>query len=134
MENPKKAHHHFYPVPLLVNEYGASYRRLLVLSSGSWHLIPLDEIIRLESEGNYITFFTTTRKVVTINTMKHYIEILPEEMFFQSHQSHIVNLAFIEQVSFREGCWLHLKNGDVVPVAHTRKDSLKQVLMAKSLK
>ncbi len=47
---------------------------------------------------------------------------------YRSHQSHLINLDFIQEYVRKEGGYLMMKNGDTVPVAVRKKAELIGIL------
>ncbi len=107
-------------------------RLILHLSEGI-HILPLNETIRLESDGCYTSFFTANgeRIVVTraIGEFEHLTESGP---FFRVHQSHIVNLNFVRKVLKEDGGFVVLDSGVKVPIARRRKDEFFQCVIKHS--
>ncbi len=61
--------------------------------------LKLSEVIRLQSDGSYCTFFTGREKSYVIaRSLLHYENILPGEMFFRIHQSHLIILHHVFKV------------------------------------
>ncbi len=108
-------------------------RLILHLSEGI-HILPLNETIRLESDGCYTSFFTANgeRIVVTraIGEFEHLTESGP---FFRVHQSHIVNLNFVRKVLKEDGGFVVLDSGFKVPIARRRKDEFFQCVVKHSM-
>lgn len=58
----------------------------------------LVDIIRLESMSNYVTIYTPTEKIMTLENMTQLAEWLPETEFVRVHRSHLVALSKIDFV------------------------------------
>lgn len=58
----------------------------------------LSDIIRLESMSNYVTIYTPTEKIMTLENMGQLAKSLPENEFVRVHRSHLVALAKIDFV------------------------------------
>lgn len=81
-------------------------------------LVPIDHIIRCESEGNYTTFFLTdSSKHLIAKTLKDYEITLPKDQFIRTHQSHLVNKKQIKEFVKSEGGYLLMKDGSRVSVS-----------------
>lgn len=86
--------------------------------------IDIINIVHLESDGNYTTITTQNEKsVLAVKLLKEYEELLPDDMFFRTHKSHIVNLNSIEAYR-KEDERLILISGQEIPVARRRKKAL----------
>ena len=90
----------------------------------------VEDIIHLEADGNYTTFYSTKEKAVTVTRpIKEYEGLLPAHLFFRCHKSHIVNLNFIKRFLKEDGGVVQLGNGERVVVARRRKDGLLEALL-----
>ena len=90
--------------------------------------IKLGDVICCSSDGSYTSFILANgNKVVATKTLKYYEELLPEQFFMRTHQSHIVNKTFIDK--FLKSGLLIMKNGLEVPVATRRKEYILQQLI-----
>ena len=92
-------------------------------------IVRIADIIRCESDGNNTWFFLQTgEKVLVTRTLKHYDELLAKHPFIRVHQSHLVNIDFLHEFIKRDGGYLKLKNGDMVPVAVRKKQEVMDLL------
>ena len=91
--------------------------------------IQTDDIIRLESDGNYTDFLLSgNRKIVVTRSLKDYESLLAPFGFFRVHHSHMVNLNHISRYVRGEGGYLILSDGSSVDVSRRRKvDFLSQL-------
>lgn len=71
---------------------------IFIKSGSEFHQIAIQDIKYVESEGNYVTFFTTTRKVVARYKLSEVVELLPKHYFERIHRSYIVALQHLETV------------------------------------
>jgi len=84
-------------------------------------LIDLNQIIRIEADSNYSTFYLVDREKITVSkVLKEFEEILPEHQFARVHKSSIVNLNFILEFNSKNGFELTLKNGEKIAVSRRR--------------
>ncbi len=60
--------------------------------------IALDDLLYIESERNYLTFYETGKKVVTRMTVAEAMSQLPGSGFMRIHKSYIVSLAHIDKI------------------------------------
>ena len=96
-------------------------------------LIQLEEIIRIQSEGAYSDIFLLENegrpltKLTSSKKIGVYEEILTDNGFFRSHNSHIINLNFLRRYNKSESVIL-LRNGEEVPLARSRKKTFEDYL------
>ncbi|MEZ5056039.1 MAG: LytTR family DNA-binding domain-containing protein [Saprospiraceae bacterium] len=60
--------------------------------------LDLDEILRFESDRDYITIFTEKEKILTLQSLSEWEQTLPASKFSRIHRSHIINLEKIESI------------------------------------
>jgi two-component system, LytTR family, response regulator len=102
--------------------------RLAFQTGGETYLIEMDKICHIESDGMYATVqLSDGRRFVQIRSLREFEAVLPENLFFRTHQSHIVNLNFIEKFS-SENFLLKMKNGPQIPVARRRRIEMTTAL------
>lgn len=56
------------------------------------------EISHVQSEGNYVTYFTKTDRILVRASLSETLGLLPASMFVQIHRSFIVSLPWIEKI------------------------------------
>lgn len=110
---------------LIANIKKSEERRLVVRTSDDIFLVPISEITHLESDGAYTHIFRIGRKRITVSHhLKHFEEMLMEQSFFRSHQSHLVNIRYIDGFKKNDGGYIVLKDGTSIPVSHRKRDAL----------
>jgi two-component system LytT family response regulator len=104
-------------------------KKMVLKTSQSIHVVTINEIIRCEADRNYTSFFINGgKKILVSNTLKEYDEMLSSVHFFRTHQSHLVNINFIERYDKKEGGLLIMKDKSEVPVSVRRKELLLSLL------
>jgi two-component system LytT family response regulator len=82
----------------------------------------LEEIIYLQADDNYITFFLQDgEKVVTTRPLKEYEELLAGTFFLRTHQSYLINESYIDRYYPKEGT-IYLTDGTKIPVSLRKKE------------
>ena len=76
------------------------------------HIIHLDELLYIQSSGDYVTLFTPSGQYVKEQTMKYFEAHLPSDIFVRIHRSCIVNMEQILRVELfgKENYQVRLKN------------------------
>lgn len=99
--------------------------KLVLKTSESIHLVEIKDIIHCESDNNYTSFFLNNgRKILVSKGLKEYTDLLEEFGFFRVHQSHLVNLNYIERFDKKSGGYLVLGNKSQIPVSQRKKQAL----------
>lgn len=91
--------------------------------------IEIDQIIYVESMGDYIRFFLDDKKVVALLSLTRIIEQLPDEKFIQIHRSYIINL---EKINFIQNNIISLGQYQL-PISKSRKKELMDIINSKLL-
>jgi len=110
----------------LVDQYRNGTRELKKIGLPSVDGIVFEEIeniIRIEAEGNYTSVHINGKKKELITkSLKEFEEILPPSIFCRVHHSHIVNLNYVRKYYRGRGGYLELKDGAMVEVSSRKKD------------
>lgn len=104
--------------------------RVVVKSRSKIHVIPVDKIIYLEAQDDYVMIYTPESKHLKQKTMKFFESHLPVEDFVRIHRSYIVKISEISQMQLyeKESYIVILKNGVKLPVSKTGLPKLKSKL------
>ncbi|MCF6349199.1 MAG: LytTR family DNA-binding domain-containing protein [Flavobacteriaceae bacterium] len=91
--------------------------------------IKVSDIIRCQSDINYTHIFLEGNKKITVaKTLKHFEDLLDQYNFFRTHQSHLINLSYIDKYVKGKGGYVLMSDGTHIEVAVRRKDAfLKQL-------
>lgn len=82
----------------------------------------IKEIIRFEADGNYsIVFLSNGKKCLATKKIKYYENLLSENYFFRTHQSHLVNVEYITQYFNNNNSFVQLSNNDEISVSVRRR-------------
>lgn len=60
--------------------------------------ISIDDILYIQSEGNYLNIVTAKEKVLARMTFQYLLEKLPRNLFFRIHNSYVINLSHIQKI------------------------------------
>ena len=91
-------------------------------------ILELNEILYVEGEGAYSVFHTKDgRKTMASKNIGHYVSIFPENGFYRSHQSYLINIKQVRRVMPNDGI-VELSNGKQVPLSRSRKNGLMERL------
>ena len=86
--------------------------------------INLSDILYLEGLKDYVSIYTSSERILTLQTMKKMEEILPSTRFVRVHKSYIVSLEKIETIE-RQRIFI---GKNVVPVGDSfQKDFMKMI-------
>lgn len=101
------------------------FEKIVLKTLESVYLIDVKDIIRCESGGSYTFFYLNNGKKITVSKLlKEYDELLQDQGFIRVHQSHLININYIDRFDKKEGGLLIMKDGANVPVSYRKKDEL----------
>lgn len=84
--------------------------------------MPVQNIVRCESTGNYTKiFFTDKKQLLVSKPLKEFEELLTDVDFFRVHNSHLINLQQMESYLQGEGGFALMSDGTQVEVSRRRK-------------
>jgi len=97
-------------------------RLAIPTADGMEYLNPKD-IIRIEADRSYSWFFITgNRKILVSKHLKEFQELLSDRYFFRPHNSHLINLKYVRKYIRKEGGYIEMTDGSLIPVSRNRKD------------
>lgn len=108
-------------------------KRLAIATSEGFIFTDIRAIVRLESHSNYTHFyFADGKKLVSSHTLGYYEDLLPEENFCRIHNSHLVNIEFIDRyIKGGVGGTIVLKNRMELSVSQRKKEEVIRQLINK---
>lgn len=89
----------------------------------------INDIVHLEANSNY-TFihFLGSPKITASKTLKDFEELLPPDIFFRTHHSHLINLNYIKRYIKGDGGQIELQNGNYIDVSRRKKEEFLRAI------
>lgn len=111
-------------------QQGSGQSKKIVLNTqDTMHVVNVSDIVRLEADRNYTRFFLLNQKPILVSrSLIDYEDMLRSFSFFRSHNSHLVNLSYVDRYEKKDGGRLIMKDGSEALVSVRRKDELIAVL------
>ncbi|HJZ40022.1 MAG TPA: LytTR family transcriptional regulator DNA-binding domain-containing protein [Bacteroidales bacterium] len=102
--------------------------RIVVKSGTKIKVIPVDKIVYLEAQDDYIMIYTEEGKHLKQGTMKYFEDHLDQSRFIRVHRSFIVRIDQVTQLEpySKETYILKLKNGACLKVSRNGLKNLKE--------
>lgn len=91
--------------------------------------IYLNDILFIEGLKDYISIYTKTERVITLQSMKKMEEVLPEHQFIRVHKSYILALDKIESI---ERSRITITN-KIIPIGDTYRESFFKMIEDKNV-
>ncbi|PIY30898.1 MAG: DNA-binding response regulator, partial [Bacteroidetes bacterium CG_4_10_14_3_um_filter_42_6] len=104
--------------------------RLFVKTGNKIDVIPVDTIIRVEAQDDYVEIHNEKGKFLKYDTMNFLEKCLPEDIFVRVHRSHIININLIEKMEKygKDSYLIIMKDKSKVNVSKSRVKELKEQL------
>jgi len=100
-------------------------KRIILKTAECLHVVNTEDIIRCQADNNYTFFFLKERKKILVSrTLKEYYNILKDTGFIRIHQSHVINLKYIDKIMKTGGGYILLSDGTEIPVSTANKHRL----------
>jgi len=91
--------------------------------------VQLDDILYIEGLKDYISIYTRTERIITLQNMKKMEETLPKGEFIRVHKSYIVAFNKIESI---ERSRISIK-GTIIPVGDTYRDEFFKLVDGRNI-
>lgn len=104
-------------------------RRIPIATDETVELVATSDIVRVQGEGSYSTFFLSTgKRLVTSRNLGRVEKSLEGKGFLKVHQSHLVNKQHVTRFMRRDGGSLIMSNDEEVPVSRRLKTTVQEWL------
>ena len=91
--------------------------------------VDTDQIIRLSADSNYTNIFLKNgKKIFASKTLKEFEETLVPMHFFRVHNTHLINLAYVQIYTKGDGGYVTMIDNAVVEVSRSKKTELLALL------
>lgn len=99
---------------------GDDPRKILLKADKKLYAVEFSRILYVEGQGDYIRICLDDKNLVVHDTIKNFLEALPEEEFMRIHKSYIANLERIECIEGNQ-----VRIGDhAIPVSPASREEL----------
>lgn len=104
-------------------------KRIILKTSEALQIISVSDILRAEADSNYTHFHLAGGKHIMVSrTLKEYEAMLSGTELIRVHQSHLVNLNFIDKFFRHDGGYILMKDGTSIPVSPNLKQRVLQAI------
>ena len=104
-------------------------KKLVLKTAENIYIINTNDIIRCESDAGYTQFYLVDgKKILVSRNLKEFEDMLNGFGFYRIHQSHMINLIYIDHYSKIEGGAVVMKDNSELPVARRKKESFLKLL------
>ena len=118
----------------LLNIYSKKYKKvsfennkILIPAAHGFDVLFFDDIIRLEADASYTKVITSDGKSTFVSrTLKDFEDILPQNIFFRTHKSFLINLKYVKKYSNTDGCFVIMSDGCKVNISRRKAPEFNQ--------
>lgn len=104
-------------------------KRIVLPTAESLHIVEIKDIIRAEADSNYTRFLLSdSNRIMVSRTIKEFDSLLSGSGMVRVHQSHLVNIAWVNRFVKRDGGYLLLKDKTKIPVSQNLKKKVIQTI------
>lgn len=93
----------------------SNLNRVLVKDGSNVHVIPVNEIIWLEAQDDYVAIHTNKNLFLKLERLGNFEATLDERVFKRIHRSFIVNMDYVQRIENQK--WAVLNSGKKLPVS-----------------
>ncbi len=99
--------------------------KITLKTSDQLHLVHISDIVHVEADGNYSTFYLCGgKKLLVSKPLVEFDKVLIDKGFFRIHKSYLINLNHMRHFDKKDGGYVMMTNGIEVPVASRKRDLL----------
>lgn len=106
-------------------------QRIAIPTTDGLSFIQIEDIIRCEADVNYThLFMKDARKFTVSRTLKSFEELLEPYNFLRVHNSHLINLSFVEKYNKGKGGFITMTDKSEIEVSVRKKEVFLKKVMA----
>ena len=103
--------------------------KIVIPCRNGLHLFNIADIMHIDAKSNYSIFnFVKGPKLTVSKTLKEFEELLPADLFFRPHHSHLINMYYVKRYISGDGGQVEMQNGTYIDVSRRKKDDLLKIL------
>ena len=127
-QHPKTQRNYSAQIDLLVENikhFDPSHiHRIAIPTVEGLIMLPIRDIIYCEANSSYtIIHLVKKEKIVSAKTLKEYEELLEAHNFYRVHNSHLINLSFVEKYIKGDGGYVIMSDQSTIGVSRSRRES-----------
>lgn len=104
-------------------------KRIAVSFSDKIDFVLVKEIISCRGEGGYTRIYLQdATELLSSRPLIDYEELLVDCRFIRTHKAHLINMDHVQSFVKRDGGYLEMSDGSIVPVARRKKEEVVQLL------
>jgi two-component system, LytTR family, response regulator len=103
--------------------------KIAISNSEGIDFIPIKNIIHIESKSNYSKIFLIDNKSIMVTKiLKDFEEMLLPYNFYRVHNSHLINLNYIQKYIRSQGGHVQLQDGTLIDISRRKKEEFLKMI------
>lgn len=103
--------------------------KIAISTAEGIEFIPIKNIIHIESRSNYSKIYLTDNKsLIVTKILKDFEEMLTPYNFYRVHNSHVINLNYIQKYIRSQGGQVQLQDGSLIDISRRKKDEFLKMI------
>jgi two-component system LytT family response regulator len=103
--------------------------KIAIPTSEGMEFIHVNSILHIEASSNYSKIYLQNGKTILVSKLlKDFEDILIPYRFYRVHNSHLINLSYIEKYIKADGGQVRLTNGTVIDVSRRKKEEFLNLI------
>jgi len=108
----------------------APLSRILIRDGIDIHILPVEDIIYIEAQEDYVKFYTQEKSFLKLEKMSNLEKVLDPQYFCRIHRSYILNINYLVKIEpySKDNRIAKLKNGKTLSISRTGYNRLMEML------
>ncbi|MDQ6901777.1 MAG: LytTR family DNA-binding domain-containing protein [Bacteroidota bacterium] len=103
--------------------------KIAISTSEGIEFIPIKNIIHVESKSNYSKIYLGDNKTIVVSKiLKDFEEMLLPYNFYRIHNSHLINLNYIQKYVRSQGGQVMLQDGTLIDISRRKKEEFLKMI------
>lgn len=112
-----------------MEQQNSDHKKLVLKTAENIYLVSTKDISRCESDGGYTKFFCKDGRTILVSkNLKEYEDLLSQFGFFRIHQSHLINLKFVDHYRKVDGGEVVMTDQSELPLSRRKKENFLKLL------
>lgn len=112
-----------------MNDKKTQEDKIAISTTEGLEFIPIKNILHIESNSNYSKiYFNNNRTLTVTKLLKDFEDMLVPYHFYRVHNSHLINLNYIEKYLRGNGGRVMMQDGTEIEVARRKKDEFLKMI------
>ena len=89
----------------------------------------IKDVIRIESTNHYtMVYRADSPKLMLSKSLREFEDVLDNRQFVRIHNSHVINMAYLQRFSRKDGGFVEMTDGTHLPVSRRRQELLLEMI------